>query len=336
MPKDNMPDNATPQEDNVGSSIDLDSILKNETAQHDDHGIQAVIDRALLSYERLPMLEVVFDRLGRNLSSALRNLTSESADVTIRAINSMRYHDYIDLIPPVALQAIFKVLEWDNYGIVYADNNLVYSFVEVLFGGRRIGQNNNIKNEIKQYTVIEQNIFKQFVETMLTELSTAFEPLSPATFVFERIETNPLFASVARSGDAVILLNLEINIAERAGNAYVMLPYNTLESVRELLTQVFVGDKFIKDSSWSSYVAEEINNFTLKLDAYLGEKELTLYDIMKFKVGTTVILDVHQNDDIEIRCADIKMLSAKIGGVGENVAVSVTGALNSDLKGIVT
>src|SRR6202011_4774400 len=32
----------------------------------DDHsGIRAIIDSAMVSYERLPMLEIVFDRLGR-------------------------------------------------------------------------------------------------------------------------------------------------------------------------------------------------------------------------------------------------------------------------------
>ena len=37
-------------------------------------GIEAMLDKALLSYERLQMLEVVFDRFVRMLSTSLRNL----------------------------------------------------------------------------------------------------------------------------------------------------------------------------------------------------------------------------------------------------------------------
>ena len=42
----------------------------------DTSGIRAIIDSALVSYERLPMLEVVFDRLVRMMSTSLRNFTS--------------------------------------------------------------------------------------------------------------------------------------------------------------------------------------------------------------------------------------------------------------------
>src|SRR5690606_30200371 len=41
-------------------------------------GIQAIINSALVSYERLPMLEVVFDRLVRMMSTSLRNFTSDN------------------------------------------------------------------------------------------------------------------------------------------------------------------------------------------------------------------------------------------------------------------
>src|SRR5512147_1615578 len=36
-------------------------------------GIQAIVNSALVAYERLPMLEVVFDRLVRMMTTSLRN-----------------------------------------------------------------------------------------------------------------------------------------------------------------------------------------------------------------------------------------------------------------------
>src|SRR5690606_12809344 len=38
-------------------------------------GVQALINSALVSYERLPMLEIVFDRLVRLATTSLRNFT---------------------------------------------------------------------------------------------------------------------------------------------------------------------------------------------------------------------------------------------------------------------
>jgi flagellar motor switch protein FliM len=60
-------------------------------------GIQAIVNSALVSYERLPMLEVICDRLVRMLSTSLRNFTSDSVEVTLDSISATRFGDYLKL-----------------------------------------------------------------------------------------------------------------------------------------------------------------------------------------------------------------------------------------------
>jgi len=50
----------------------------------------ALINSALVNYERLPMLEVVFDRLVRMMSTSLRNFTSDNVEVSLDQITSVR------------------------------------------------------------------------------------------------------------------------------------------------------------------------------------------------------------------------------------------------------
>ena len=45
--------------------------------------MQRIISSGLVSYERLPMLEIVFDRLVRIMSTVLRNFTSDNVEVGI-------------------------------------------------------------------------------------------------------------------------------------------------------------------------------------------------------------------------------------------------------------
>src|ERR1700687_3500422 len=57
----------------------------------DEHsGIRAIIDSAMVSYERLPMLEIVFDRLGGVVTPSLRNFTSDNAEVLRHPLTSVR------------------------------------------------------------------------------------------------------------------------------------------------------------------------------------------------------------------------------------------------------
>ncbi len=77
-------------------------------------GMQKIISSGLVSYERLPMLEIVFDRLVRIMSTSLRNFTSDNVEVGIDNIISLRFGDYLNSIPLPAMLAVFKAEEWDN------------------------------------------------------------------------------------------------------------------------------------------------------------------------------------------------------------------------------
>jgi flagellar motor switch protein FliM len=54
-----------------------------DTIAGDQSGIRAIINSALVSYERLPMLEIVFDRLVRLMTTSLRNFTSDNVEVSL-------------------------------------------------------------------------------------------------------------------------------------------------------------------------------------------------------------------------------------------------------------
>ena len=60
-------------------------------------GTEAILD-VRVSYERLPMLEVVFDRLVRMMSTSLRNFTSDNVEAVL-IISLIRFGDYLNVIP---------------------------------------------------------------------------------------------------------------------------------------------------------------------------------------------------------------------------------------------
>src|SRR5581483_1298693 len=132
----------------------------------------------------------------------------------------------------------------------------------------------------RPYTTIERNLVERLVNVVLTDLSSAFEPLSPATFRFERLETNPRFATIARPGNAAVLARLRIDMENRGGRIEVLLPYATLEPVREILLQGFMGEKFGRDSIWEAHLAGELWQTGVPIDVVLGSVDLPLRDVL--------------------------------------------------------
>lgn len=313
----------------VLSQAEIDSLLGfGEGGGGEDEGgsgIERVIARGLVSYERLPMLEIVFDRLVRILSTSLRNFTSDNVEVSIDSISSLRFGDFLNSIPLPAMLAVFKAEEWDNYGLVVVDSALIYAVVDVLLGGRR--GTAAMRIEGRPYTTIERVLVERLIGVVLQDLSDAFAPLSKVGFRFERLEVNPRFAAISRVSNAAVLARLRIDMESRGGQLQLLLPYATLEPVRELLLQQFMGEKFGRDSIWETHLAEELRQTEVALDVVLDEQTMGLADVLRLKVGDRIALSVGPGAPVTLRCGGTDLFEGQVGRRKGRLAVRVDRAL---------
>jgi flagellar motor switch protein FliM len=293
-----------------------------DVSLNDNSGIRAIIDSAMVSYERLPMLEIVFDRLVRLMTTSLRNFTSDNVEVSLDRITSVRFGDYLNSIPLPAILAVFKAEEWDNFGLITVNSSLIYSIIDVLLGGRRGG--NATRVEGRPYTTIESNLVKRMIEVVLADAELAFKPLSPVKFNIDRLETNPRFAAISRPANAAILVRLRIDMEDRGGNVELLLPYATIEPIREVLLQMFMGEKFGRDPIWEGHLATEIGQAEISVNAVLYEAKLPLKQIMNLEVGDTLPLEIKADAFVTVRCGDVTLTEGRMGRVGDRIAVRVS------------
>jgi flagellar motor switch protein FliM len=292
----------------VLSQEEIDNLLgftAGEVNLDDNSGIRAIIDSAMVSYERLPMLEIVFDRLVRLMTTSLRNFTSDNVEVSLDRITSVRFGDYMNSIPLPAVLCVFKAQEWDNFGLATVDSSLIYSMIDVLLGGRR--GTSVLRIEGRPYTTIETNLVKRLIEVVLADAEQAFRPLSPVAFT-----------------NAAILVRLHIDMEDRGGNIELLLPYATIEPIRSVLLQMFMGEKFGRDPIWEGHFATEVAQAEISVDAVLYEADIPLKQLMRLKVGDTLPLDMRADALVAVRCGSVTLTEGRMGRVGDRVAIRVT------------
>lgn len=315
--------------DRVLNQDEIDNLLGFDAAAASNvelSGVQALINSALVSYERLPMLEIVFDRLVRLATTSLRNFTSDNVEVSLDSISSVRFGDYLNSIPLPAILSVIKAEEWENYGLLTVDSSLIYSMIDVLLGGRRSGV--TMRVEGRPYTTIELALAQRLIEVILDDTQRAFEPVTNVSFKLERMETNPRFAAISRPNNAAILIELRIEMDDRGGKIEILLPYATIEPIREQLLQMFMGEKFGRDPIWEGHLATEIYQADVTIDAVLHEQELPLSRLLQLKPGDTVMFERSPSDPILLRCGDIDLTEATMGHIGNYVSVRVNRPLN--------
>ena len=303
---------------------EIDSLLgfDDDTVDVDEaSGVMALINSAMVNYERLPMLDIVFDRLVRLMSTSLRNLTSDNVEVSLDQVSTVRFGDYMNSIPLPAMLSVFKAEEWDNHGLLVTDSALIYSIVDVLLGGRK--GTPAIRVEGRPYTTIETKLVERMVQVSLGDLSSAFDPLSPVSFALDRMETNPRFATITQSGNACVLARLRIDMGDRGGRVEVVIPYATLEPIRELLLQMFMGEKFGRDSIWENHLTQELYQTDVQLQAVLGEQILSLKSLLDWRIGTQIIFNTKTDDELELRCGNVPMFKGPVGQKQDYIAVKI-------------
>ena len=324
----NPDDTADSTDSRILNQEEIDSLLGYSSGEDDGRrnlktGVQAILNSAMVSYERLPMLEIVFDRLIRLMATSLRNFTQDNVEVSLESIESMRFGEYLDSLTIPTLLGVFKAEEWDNYALVSLDSGIVYSIVDVLLGGRR--GTAAMRIEGRPYTTIELNIVKNMIQIILSDLSTAFDPITSVNFTYDRLETNPRFATISRLSNAVIVARLRIDMEDRGGKVDLMIPYATLEPVRELLLQMFMGERFGRDAIWENHLTEQLWDTEVQINAVLKECMIKLGDIATWEKGSFLELDMLPTDNVALVCGDVPLLTGSMGRKNEHVVIKVNG-----------
>lgn len=323
---------AAPEMDSPDSKIlnqeEIDSLLGYSNDEEEDYrpqknGVRAILNSSMVSYERLPMLEIVFDRLIRLMATSLRNFTQDNVEVSLDSIESMRFGEYIDSLTLPTLLNVFKAEEWDNYGLMSLDSSLIYSMVDVLLGGRR--GTAAMRIEGRPYTTIELNIVKEMIQLILADLSTAFDPITSVNFAFDRLETNPRFATISRLSNAVIVAHLRVDMEDRGGKIDLMIPYATLEPVRELLLQMFMGERFGRDTIWENHLMSQLWETEVEVSALLSETTIKLGEMSAWEKGSFLPLDIPTHQKVTIVCGDVPLITGDMGRKDDHIVIRVDG-----------
>ncbi len=103
----------------------------------------------------------------------------------------------------------------------------------------------------------------------------------------------------------------------------LLLPDATLEPVRELLLQQFMGEKFGRDSIWETHLAEELWHTDVDLDVVLDEQVMSLADIIALQPGSRIVLTCAPGAPVQLRCGTVTLFEGRVGRRKNRVAVRI-------------
>lgn len=283
-------------------------------------GTRLLTDTSKISYERLPMLEVVMDRLVRLLSTSLRNFTSDTVQVTLDDTRSVRFGDYLQGLSTPTLLGIFVMEEWSTTALITVESRLAYTIIDALLGGK---QSKPTLIDNRPFTTIECNLIERLMRVILSDFSKSFDLVAPLHFRLERLEVNPHFATIVRPANASVLSSINVNMNGRGGVVELLLPYESLEPGRDKLLQTFMGEQVGQDNIWESHLSSEVWEATVALDAVLDDVSLSLADVLAWQPNTKILLKASSTSSVHVMCGDTLIFKGKMGQKKGHISIKV-------------
>ena len=271
---------------------------------------ELMVQRAKESYARLPMLEVAFDRFALSLAQVLRSHFGGVAETELKSIDYLSCQEAIADLPDVALIAVTEAEDWGGTIAMIVSPELLFNIVEVTFGGRMCPAG---RPQSRNFTGIEKRVGRVFCDTVLTDLSAAFDKVSPVSFRIDYLETNPRGLLIAPPASACVRAVVSVEIDERIGELIFLLPNTAFEQVADVLSQNFTGGQLGGDSGWRQKMTDMLGGTSVELAAVMHQAALPLRDVLAWTPGQVLDLGLQAEDPVTLRCSGLDIARAEVG-----------------------
>ena len=270
-----------------------DSDVAQEEAPESGSGAREynLTDQDRIIRGRMPTMELVNERFARNIRVGIFNLIRKSPEVALNAIKLQKYSDFLREIAVPTNFNIMSVRPLRGSGLIVCNPSLIFSIIDGLFGG---SGKYPTRMEGRDFSATEQRVIGRLVEIIATEYKKAWDGIHPIELEYQRSEMLPQFATIATPSEVVVTTSFTLELGDATGEIHFCIPYSTLEPIRDVLYSTLRGDSNQPDQRWINLLKQQIQPAEVELVAELAHAPATVEQLLSFKPGDFIELDLKQ------------------------------------------
>ncbi len=310
------------------SQDEVDALLQGITGEsqkleQEEASSEGIRDYDLSSQERIvrgrmPTMEVINERFARNIRIGLFNFIRKSPEVAIGGIKVQKFSAFLrEIVVPTNFN-IVTVKPLRGSGLIVCEPSLVFAVIDALFGG--IGKYHT-RIEGRDFSPTELRVILRLVEVINTEFKKAWMGIYPIDLEYQRSEMQPQFANIATPSEIVVATSFTLEIGETTGTIHFCIPYSTLEPIRDVLYSTIQGDAVEPDRRWINLLSHQIQAAEVELTAELGRAPATVEQLLSFKPGDFVELDL--NPLIQAKIDGVPVFDCHYGTSNKKYAIKI-------------
>ena len=270
---------------------------------------------------RMPILEIIYERFIRTFRVSLSNSLRKISTISMISTDLLKFGEFVNTLPIPSCTCIMRFNELRGSALIVFESKLAYAIIDSYFGGT---DHLFTKIEGKEFTMIELSFMKKVMEMAINDLEEAWLPVHRIDAQYLRTEINPQFVGVVPPSEVVITTTLEVEFESASGAIMIVVPYSTVEPIKQKLNSSFQSENDSANSIWTKAMNEHVQNTLSTLTVKLGESEMTIGDVINLKKGDIIPLNTEASGDISVCIENIEKMKCIMGIHKGNKAVQIT------------
>ena len=270
---------------------------------------------------RMMTLDIIYERFIRLFRVSLSTSLRKIASLSIISTDLLKFGEFLNTLPIPSCMGVMRFETLRGSGMIVFESKLVYALVDAYFGG---SDRPYTKSEGKEFTRIELSVINKVINLALKDLDEAWAPVHKTDIEFMRIEVNPQFVGLVPPTDVIISTTFEVELEHASGTIAVVVPYATLEPIKDKLNAGFQpeGDRF--ERVWTGQLRQHLTQTQLNCKVNLGETTLTVGDLVNLNIGDVIPLTQDADGELDLLIEGVSRFKCLFGVVRGSRAIQIT------------
>jgi flagellar motor switch protein FliM len=269
----------------------------------------------------MPILEIIYERFIRQFRVSLSNSLRKISTISMISTDLLKFGEFVNTLPIPSCMCIMRFNELRGPALIVFESKLAYAIIDSYFGGT---DRPFTKIEGKEFTSIELSFMRRVMDMAISDLEDAWAPVHKIDAQYSRTEINPQFVGVVPPSDVIITTTFEVEFESASGTIMVVIPYSTIEPIKQKLSSSFQADNDVVDTLWTRSMQGHVHESEATAIVKLGETEMSIGDLIGLQVGDIIPLSQEVSGELDLEIEDAKKLKCLIGVYKGNRAVQIT------------
>ena len=276
--------------------------------------------------DRMPMFKAKLATVGPTLFEQMKPIMSAPPRISLLDCRSITAEESFGLHRGSSAIGVFDTSGWSGLCYMTCDMSAAFIALEMLMGAST--KEAPFKAD-RPLTNIERRVAAVFFKTVLGAISNAFMIVAETSFELVKTWPEPDWDEIKpRSVMNVARFLVETDV--RKGEIHFLVPDESLASVREAMSANPRREEENYDETWEQRIKAEFNRSKVSLTAVLDEREGTLGEIARLRVGDVLELNATTDSLVTVETNGERLMYCTLGKSGATYMLRVEDFVNKE------